>query len=227
MKWRGALAGLLVMCGGALPVSFAAATPPAGTASDERAALAEHRRLLLNAFADEEAACRTRFAVTHCVDDVRRRRREALAPLREREWRIEEAQRRARAAQRRQAVAAKQAAAAASAAAVAAAAASMPMAMAAAPTAAPMAASGAASRSATVWRVRSAAAAASAAAAREAEAAARGREAEHRRSEADAVRARIERRQADRESSGRRSDPLPLPGATRSPGAASAASQPN
>ena len=69
-------------------------------AEDKGQRLAE-RQALVERFADEERACSQRFAVTSCVDEVRSRRRAALAPLRERELRLEEAERNRRAAERR------------------------------------------------------------------------------------------------------------------------------
>lgn len=216
--------------GAASPVPAQKAPPLAA----ERAALAEQRRLTLRSLADEEAACQTRFAVTACLDDVRRRRREALAPLRERELRLEEAERRERAEQRRRGVDAKRAAA------VPATPGPVPGPAGGAVMSSPVPATGtplpapgmapsaaAASRPATVTRVRRPSRSASEAAEREAQAAARVREAERRRDEAGAVRERIERRQSQRDATGRRSDPLPLPGATGQTGASGAASRPD
>lgn len=194
----------------------------------ERAGIAEHRRLMLKILAEEEAACRERFAVTACLDDVQRRRRDALAPLRERELRLDESERRARAEERRRAVAAKLAAAAStppaspgSSARAAQAAPASGSAADATRTAASVSASAAApsvaSRPAPILRVRRAAGSASATAARDAEASERVRDAERRREQTEVVRERIERRQAEREAAGRRSDPLPRPGAASLP----------
>ena len=47
-------------------------------------------------FASEEAACQTKFAVTGCVTDVRRRRREAMADLNRQEQSLNSQQRRAK-----------------------------------------------------------------------------------------------------------------------------------
>ena len=67
-------------------------------AEDERTRIAAERQSLTERFTAEESACRTRFAVNACLDDVRARRRAALAPLRERELRLAEAERQRRAA---------------------------------------------------------------------------------------------------------------------------------
>lgn len=87
-------------------MGFAIAAP------QERAQLRAERHQLSETFAREERACALQFMVTACLDDARARRREALAPLRERELSLDEAERRAKADQRRLAIAAKQALAA-------------------------------------------------------------------------------------------------------------------
>jgi colicin import membrane protein len=71
-----------------------------GAQVDERERLGVDRRALDQRFATEEQACQSRFAVTPCVDDVRLRRRLALAPLRERELQLDDEQRRQRASVR-------------------------------------------------------------------------------------------------------------------------------
>ncbi len=81
-------------------------------ADETRQQLARERVALEQRFADEERACAARFAVHACVDEVRARRRAALAPLRDQELRLEDAERRRRAEERRAAVARKQAEAA-------------------------------------------------------------------------------------------------------------------
>jgi hypothetical protein len=63
----------------------------------EREQLAADRQGLLERFAAEERACRERFVVTACVDELRLRRRAALEPLRERELAIDDAERQQRA----------------------------------------------------------------------------------------------------------------------------------
>lgn len=229
--WGYVTAALAVALSQLVPPGHAlAAGEPASAAAQgvaqERTALAEHRRLLLKILADEEAACRERFAVTACQDDVRRRRREALAPLRERELRLEESERRARAEERRRAVAAKLSEAGVGPAGSGAASASaagprpslaQPLGPAASGPSAGAPPHAAASRPAPVLRVRRAAAPASAASARETEASERVREAERRRDQGESVRARIDKREAERRAAGRRSDPLPLPGVASQP----------
>jgi len=81
-------------------------------AADERARLAGERQVITQRFDHEEQACRLKFAVTGCLADVRARRRDALAPLRERELGLADHERQQRAQERRRAVAAKQEAAA-------------------------------------------------------------------------------------------------------------------
>ena len=75
------------------------------------ARIASQRQLLSERFAAEERACHSRFVVTACLDDVRARQREALAPLRERELGLDDENRQRRALERRRAIAAKQQAA--------------------------------------------------------------------------------------------------------------------
>ncbi len=65
-----------------------------GSARDR---LAAERQSLLDGFSVEEHACRERFAVTACMDELRVRRRAALAPLRERELALMDAERQQRA----------------------------------------------------------------------------------------------------------------------------------
>ena len=85
---------------------LAACLPMVATAADsERSRITAERKAMAAQFAAEEKACAERFAVTACVDDVRVRRREALAPLRERELKLDEADRQQRAQERRSAVA--------------------------------------------------------------------------------------------------------------------------
>ncbi len=74
----------------------------------ERAAVAAERQRLEARFAAEEAQCRERFAVTACIDDVRQRRRIALAAPRAQELAQDDADRMQRAQSRREAVARKQ-----------------------------------------------------------------------------------------------------------------------
>lgn len=173
----------------AIAIGAASAREPGG----ERDALTRERSRLQARFAAEEAACRDRFAVNACRDEVRERRREALEPLRERELALDEADRRERAAERRRAIRAKQEAAA-----------RRPP----PPTESRL-------------RPREPAPAASRAMpartppdrlARESEAAGRAAAAERRREEARATQERIDKRQREREAAGRAASPLPLPG---------------
>lgn len=77
--------------------------------SAERAQVAAERQRLEAQYSAEEARCRERFAVSSCVDEVRKRRRQALAGVRQRELALDDAERRQRAAERQEAVARKQA----------------------------------------------------------------------------------------------------------------------
>jgi colicin import membrane protein len=81
-----------------------AAVPP----DAERARIADERRAVLATFESQELACQARFAVTACLDELRARRRQALAPLRERELQIDAIERKQRGLERQAAVAAKQ-----------------------------------------------------------------------------------------------------------------------
>lgn len=164
-------------------------------AESERDRITEQRKAMAERFAAEEKACVSRFAVTACVDDVRSRRREALAPLRARELTLDEADRQQRARVRREAIAARQAQVA-----------SRPPAPAL-----------------TEARVRQPALPSSSAArtpkaqddgqARAADAARRASEVRSRQAEASAAQQRVERRLAEREAQGKKPMPLPVPGA--------------
>jgi hypothetical protein len=188
---------------GLLGLGLQAGAAAAVDAAAERSALAAQRQEVERRFAAEEAACRQRFAVSGCIEEARLQRRRALAPLREREFALDDAGRKARAAERRQALAQKRQAAEARTA-----------------SAPPLQA-----------RTREPAASAPAAASRSRlerappsqsdearQAAVRSAAAERRRSQAQADRARIEQRQASRAASGKPAVPLPLP-----PGMASSA----
>ena len=164
----------------------------ATAAPQQRTELRVERHRLTEAFAKEERACSQQFLVTACQDDVRARRREALAPVRERELRLDEAERQAKAEQRRQAIAAKQA----------------------------LAASQPAARPAPPVRVRSVVSAASAPAReprqldtgdRASAAAMRARELEAQRQQAVQAQQRVDRREAERLAAGRKALPLPTP----------------
>jgi colicin import membrane protein len=177
---------LAVLLGASLLGDFALAAQP------ERAQLRAERNRLSEAFAEQERSCSQQFLVTACLDDARARRRDALTPLRERELRLDEAERQTKAEQRRQAIAAKQA----------------------------MAASQPTARPAPPVRVRSALPAASAAVReprqvepedRAAAAAIRARELEAQRHLATQAQQRVDRREAERQAAGRKSAPLPTP----------------
>jgi len=171
---------------------------PLSAVADERAQIAAERSALNQRFAQEERDCANRFVVNACIDDVRRQRREALHPLRERELSLDEAERVRRAAERRAVIAAKQAAAA-----------SRPGKDAGPPPQlrlrevdpAP------ASPSRPTPRPHDEAG-------RAAEAAQRVREAERRREEAQAGQRRVQEREAERAAAGRQAVPLPVPGAS-------------
>jgi hypothetical protein len=169
----------------------------------ERSRIAAERKVMTERFVAEEKACTSRFAVTACVDDVHARRREAQAPLRERELTLDDAERQQRARERRQAIAQRQAE------------------VAQRPVAPPE----------PEARVRQPLLGASAAlrtpkrqddgAARAAAAVRRVQEAKQRQDEARAAQERIERRQLEREAQGTPSRPLPVPASA--PKAASSA----
>jgi colicin import membrane protein len=170
-------------------------------AGGERQRIADER-LAVGALYDEmERNCQQKFAVTSCVDEVRARRREALAPLRERELRLDETDRSQRAAERRAAVAAKQQAA------LSRVAPAEPMVLVPRLREAPASAAPAA-RAPRPQR------AATAASGRAQDAASRAQLAQQRRDAARATQERVARRLAEREKSSRRSPPLPLPGAS-------------
>ena len=167
----------------------------APAASPERTRIALERQAWSQHYAAEELACANRFAVTACVDDVRARRRAAITPLRERELRMDEAERIQRATEKQAAIAAKQAAAA-----------SRP-----APSVSPQ------------LRLRVPEPPASTAqraprtpgdtAARAEQAEQRVREAQERQRESQLVQQRSQRREAERRARGLKPDPLPVPAA--------------
>lgn len=64
--------------------------------AQERQRIAREREALLAGFQAEDQACRQRFFVNSCLGDLAVRRREALAPLREQEIRLEEGERQRR-----------------------------------------------------------------------------------------------------------------------------------
>ncbi len=104
MKRTSALAALA--CAAAL--AHGAALAQQAATPDRRADIAAQRQEIESRFAADDRACRQRFAVTGCLDDARRRRREALAPLRQDELRIDTEERKQRAATRLADIEAKQ-----------------------------------------------------------------------------------------------------------------------
>jgi colicin import membrane protein len=70
-------------------------------AAAERARIAQERAAAGERLREQEKACATRFVVTSCVEAARREHRETLAPLKQQEFLLDDAQRQQRAAQRR------------------------------------------------------------------------------------------------------------------------------
>ncbi len=91
---------------------YLAGAAAGATQTDERARLAAERQAITQRFDQQERGCKQKFATTDCLADARARRRDALAPLRERELSLADHERQQRAQERRRAVAAKQQAAA-------------------------------------------------------------------------------------------------------------------
>ena len=183
-----------LMMAAAMVAALVAAPLPAHAV--ERAAIAEQRRVLIERFAAQEQDCAGRFQATACIEDLRARRRHALAPLRERELQLDEVERGRRAAERRTAIAAKREAAAARA--------PDPVVPEWRPRA-PLPPARAASRPA-VSRAASQA--------RAAEARQTMGDAQERQQQAEEVQQRIRRRLDERAAQGRKPDPLPLPAAS-------------
>lgn len=192
-----------------LAVVLAVALGPAGGwAQDEASSLRTQRQALERDFDLRESACSERFAVNACVDAVRRQRREALAPLRERELQLDAQERQQRADERRASIASKQAAQAARAVP------RSPHQGAAADRMTPDPAGAAAATAPPGARGEAPAALQrrpSDADARAAQAAERVRAAQQRQRAAQATQLRVESRQREREASGRKADPLPVP----------------
>jgi len=178
-----ATCGLLMLC--LLPASLHAA-------DSERSRIAAERKAMAERFAAEERACAGHFAVTACVDEVRARRREALAPLRDRELKLSEAERQHRAQERRQAIAQhqEQALQRAPAPPEPEARVRQPLLGASAVARTPRPPNDGAARAATAERL--------------------AQEAHQRQEEAKATQERIANRQAQRDAQGKKSRPLPL-----------------
>ena len=190
--------GLVLWCGTGVQ-----AQPSSGqSVAAQRSSIQADRQRLEAQFDAEQATCRERFVVTACVDDVRLRRRAALAVPRARELALDDSERQSRAQARRQAVREKQLRAA--------------EASARAPVvAASVVQRPARAAPASVARAASAAPAHDAAA----EAARHVEASQGRRERATKTQQRIDGRQAERARKGQVPAPLPLP----LPGGASAA----
>ena len=195
------LAMLCLVCLLVVRVSLAAEVPAAPATAgavantsgglDSRAAINRQERALMAQYDAEVRACQQRFVVTSCVDDVRTRRRAALAPLRDAALRLAEAERRQQANLRRAVVERKQRAQA-------------ERGPEPAPAPAP-AASGAAMRPRSPWHAPSAGPRDDAASA----AIERAQAARRRQAQGEATQARIARRQAEQAEKGQAAAPLP------------------
>jgi len=177
-------------------LALLASLPLAATADDERARIAAEREALTARFAQEELECQRRFAVNDCLDDVRRRSRDALAPLRAREFELDDAERLQRAAERRAAIEARQRERDAR---------PPPAALPDLPPREPAVPALPASAAAAVPRRADAAQSATL------EAQQRAQAAQRRRDEAAAAQERVQRRLREREAAGKAAAPLPVP----------------
>jgi hypothetical protein len=173
---------------------------PIAAEADERARISAQRQELTMQFDARERACRGRFAATSCVEEVRALKRQALAPLRERELQLDAAERKQRLDQRQAAVAAKRQAASTPPARSAVPRAAVPRKAASASAATPRAASSAAQGG---TQRRDAAAQAHAA-----QAAANAQSARREQAEIGKRQARIARRQAQRAATLKKATPL-------------------
>ncbi len=79
-------------------LSLVAAAVQAQGPVDERQRLAAERAAVEARFAESEAGCQQRFAVTDCVNEAKKERRDAMAPLQRRSAELDDAQRKQRAA---------------------------------------------------------------------------------------------------------------------------------
>ncbi len=70
-------------------------------AATERARIAQERSAADQRLREQEKACAARFVVTSCVEAAQKAHRETVAPLRQQEFLLDDAQRQQRAAQRR------------------------------------------------------------------------------------------------------------------------------
>jgi len=191
-------------------------------AADARGQAIEQQRLLNLKFDEQDRRCRQQFVVTACVDDVRRQRRDAVAPWREKELAAEDEVRQQRAAQRQRDIASKQAAAAAAAPVNAAVSPSASASVNAAANAAANAASGASAPARAQPRTptptqalpaRQGAATPDSKALASREALRRVQAAAKRQQQADVDAARINKLKAEQAARGKAAAPLPVPGA--------------
>ena len=84
-----------------LGLAAGAAHAEAGlTADGERERIARERAAVEAKFVEHQAECQGRFAVTGCVDEAKRERRQAEAPLRRQAIALDDAQRKQKAAER-------------------------------------------------------------------------------------------------------------------------------
>ncbi len=165
----------------------------------ERERLAAERQVLLERFAAEERACHGRFVVTACVDELRVRRRAALAPLRARELALDDLERQQRASDRHAARAARPPPAAAASGAPS------------APSGAVAAADRPAPAASALLRQSDAPPSADGHSSRALQAAERARAAAHRSALIDAAQAEVARKDAQRAASGKAHSALPTP----------------
>ena len=180
------------------------------SAADARGQAIEQQRLLNLKFDEQDRRCRQQFVVTACVDDVRRQRRDAVAPWREKELAAADDLRQQRAAQRQREISSKQSAAAANAAV-------SPSANAAANAAsgasAPARAQPRASSPTQALPTRQGAAAPDSQSLASREALRRVQAAAKRQQQADVDAARINKLKAEQAARGKAAAPLPVPGA--------------
>jgi hypothetical protein len=99
---RSAVAGV-VMCSALQGAVHAAATTPAQAAT-EHERIARERAEVEATYTKQEATCQEGFVVTPCLEAARKAQRDGLARLRRQEVLLDEEQRKARAAQRMQAI---------------------------------------------------------------------------------------------------------------------------
>jgi len=209
----------LVLCS----LSLGGGLAQGDTVSDEaaqRLRIARAQADIEARFDEREQACQSRFAVTDCVEAARRDRREALRPLREQSLKLDDADRKRRAADRLRALEGKAERAATQppelkgrdepeSPSVSGPSASLPAASSPARTARE-------ASSPRPMRDPTAKPAADPVARRQREAESRARF-EARKKDIEARREEVERRNAQREKEGKRSRPLPVPGAASAP----------